>query len=58
MCGVGRKEIAIFFYLFMAVTLLDFLLEGNFIQMSSPAYQVNQLCGGVFRSGGDFDEWS
>jgi len=37
--AVGRKEIVIFFYLFMVVTLLEFLLEGNFIQMYTSAYK-------------------
>lgn len=37
---IGRKEIVIFFYLYLGLTLLEFLLEGNFIQMSSAAYPV------------------
>ncbi|KAI9225684.1 MAG: putative chitin biosynthesis protein [Piptocephalis tieghemiana] len=36
--AVGRKEIVIFFYLYLILIILEFLLQGNFIQMSSSAY--------------------
>lgn len=36
--AVGRKEIIMFFYMFIAITIFDFLLEGNFIQMSNAVY--------------------
>jgi len=36
--AVGRKEITMFFYLYFAVIILEFLLESNFIQMSFDIY--------------------
>ncbi|RKP07400.1 chitin synthase III catalytic subunit [Thamnocephalis sphaerospora] len=36
--AVGRKEILIFFYLYMAVSVLELLLNSNIIQMAYAAY--------------------
>jgi hypothetical protein len=39
--AVGRKEILIFFYMYMVLTVLEFLLNSNIIQLSSGAYPVS-----------------
>ena len=36
--AVGRKEFALFLYLYLALVLLEFLLEGNLIAMSLQVY--------------------
>lgn len=41
--AVGRKEIVLFFYLYAAVTLLSFFLDGGIIPTSSNAYPVRAL---------------
>lgn len=39
---IGRKEIIMFFYLYMLVTIMDFLLTSGIIPTSSEVYQVRR----------------
>jgi hypothetical protein len=39
---LGRKEILIFFYLYMVVSVLELLLNSNIIQMSYGVYPVRE----------------